>query len=104
MVAIALLPATVWAEGTQLNGRPSLIELLFTDAATPPSIGIPIAGLPEPSPDDTAKAYYRRCMGVNSRAGGGSEDWKALCYRPRVSSNALASCRSAVSNPSVNQP
>ena len=69
MVTMAILPATVWAEGAQLNGRPALVELLLTDAATPPCIGIPIAGLPEPSLYDTARAYYRRRLGVNSRAG-----------------------------------
>src|SRR5262249_1423907 len=54
MVAIALLP----------------LALLLIDAATPPSLGIPIAGLPEPSPYDLGTTYYRRCMGVNSRADG----------------------------------
>src|SRR5262249_32615974 len=103
MVAIAILPATAWAEGAQLNGRlfpatasaeraqfnappfpatasaeraqlnapSSLVALLLTDSATPPYIGIPIAGLPEPSLYDIGTAYYRRCMGVNSRAGWG---------------------------------
>src|SRR2546426_12063040 len=33
-------------------------------------MGIPIAGLPEPTPSDTGTAYYRRCMGVNCRADG----------------------------------
>src|SRR5439155_25064599 len=46
----------------------SLVAWLLTDAATPPSSGIPIAGLPEPSPYNTSTTYYCRGMGVNSRA------------------------------------
>src|SRR5262245_30780011 len=64
-----------------------LVALLLTDSATPPCIGIPIAGLPEPSPYDTGTAYYRRCMGVNSRAG-----WGRNCggRRPRRRASASA--------------
>jgi len=53
MVAIAILPLGIASD-----------RLSYA-----PYIGIPIAGLPEPSPYDTGTAYYRRCMSVNSRAG-----------------------------------
>ena len=52
---------------------------------------MPIAGLPEPSPYDLGTAYYRCCMGVNSPADGGGDEYDMLCL-------AMAACRLSETN------